>query len=146
MMRCCYPLLPENVFQYWVVLVCIFLVVGLEHSVGCCHDWLTSYCLVSGGTLLLNSANGINPSVKYQVWLENSYRFLCYSFIKTTKLINVFEKTQVIGGTISCQVALKPPWDINHNYKLHKMFNFCGLFNVAIDRTCFVLLYYFVFT
>ena len=59
-------------FPYLVVLVCIFLVVGLEHSVGCCNSWLTSYCLVSGGTLLLNRANGINPSVKYQVWLENS--------------------------------------------------------------------------
>ena len=88
-------------FPYLVVLVCIFLVVGLEHSVGCCNSWLTSYCLVSGGTLLLNRANGINPSVKYQVWLETIYRFLCYSFIKTTKLINVFEKTQVIDGTIS---------------------------------------------
>ena len=59
-------------FPYLVVLVCIFLVVGLEHSVGCCNSWLTSYCLVSGGTLLLKRANGINPSVKYQIWLENS--------------------------------------------------------------------------
>ena len=59
-------------FPYLVVLLCIFLVVGLEHSVGYCNSWLTSYCLVSGGILMLNRANGINPSVKYQVWLENS--------------------------------------------------------------------------
>ena len=65
--------IPRKIdFPYLVVWVCIFLVVGLEHSVGCCNSWLTSHCLVSRGTLLLNRANGINPSVKYQVWLENS--------------------------------------------------------------------------
>ena len=60
--------IPRKIdFPYLVVWVCIFLVVGLKHSVGCCNSWLTSHCLVSGGTLLLNRANGINPSVKYQV-------------------------------------------------------------------------------
>ena len=70
----------------------------------------------------------------------------CIYFLYFNKDILNPQKTQVIDRTISCQVALKPPWDINHNYKLHKMLIFCGLFNVAIDRTCFVLLYYFVFT
>ena len=57
-------------FPYLVDLVCIFLVVGLEHSVGCCNSWLTSSGLVFGGTLLLKRANRINPSVKYQLFLE----------------------------------------------------------------------------
>ena len=61
-------------FPYLVVLVCIFLVVGLVGTFSRMlqYSWLTSYCLVSGGTLLRNKANGMNPSVKYQIWLENS--------------------------------------------------------------------------
>ena len=73
-------------FLFLVVLVCIFFVVGLKHSVGCCNSWLTSYCLVSGGTyLLLNRANGINPSV-----INNMVRklFIAFCAIASSKPLN----------------------------------------------------------
>ena len=72
-------------FPYLVVL-CICLVLGFEHSVGCCNSWLTSYCLVSGVTLWLKRANGINPSVRYQIWLEKL--FIAFCAIASSKPLN----------------------------------------------------------
>ena len=108
-------------FPYLVVLVCIFLVVGLEHSVGCCNSWLTSSCLVFGGTLLLKRANGINPSVKYQVWLEKLVIDFCA--ISSSKPLNSLMSLRRHKSLMNNQLSgctEKRPRDINHDYKYTK--------------------------